>query len=137
MSYMSGYLEDFIDFVDSCSEQLHMSEADMQDTNLDLQDLQHFIEFGNADGKIMLKVYKKYKEVRNRRRIAKENIELCTPIVEWAEKNDRVLQDLRALLGQVRKTEKRQASRGYSIRGHILDDIVSDQVLFTKEENTK
>lgn len=123
--YMSEYLEDFINFISSVEEQYNISLENLDIANIDLQDLQHFIEFGKADGKIRQKVYKLYHDTRKKRRQAKENIELCAPIVEWSQKNKGVLQALRGLLGQVRKIESQQANRAYAIRGHILDDITS------------
>lgn len=114
--YMSGYLEDFINFLDATEEQFKISAADLSAANIDLQDLGHFIEFGNADGRSRLKVYSLYKQTQHKRRVAKETM-------EWCEKNRKVIQGLRELLGQVRKIEKSQANRAYAIRGHILDEI--------------
>lgn len=123
--YMSGYLEDFINFMDATHEQYGISKADLDATNIDLQDLQHYIEFGHPDAKKMWKIYKLYRETRQKRRIAKDTLEQCSPIVEWYVSNQQVLKELRALLGQVRKVERQQANRSYAIRGHILDDITS------------
>lgn len=122
-NYMSGYLEDFINFLDAAEEQSAISKASLDLTNVDLQDLQHFIEFGKPDAKGMWKVYKLYHETRAKRRDAKENLELCSPIVEWYGRNRQVVQELRALLGQLRKIEHLQENRSYAIRGHILDDV--------------
>lgn len=119
----SSYLEDFIDFLEAADEQYSMSMQDLEDTNVDLQDLQHFIEFGKADGKKRLKIYELYHQTRVKRRNAKETLEQLAPIVEWYDKNSQCIQDLRAVLGSVRKIEKLQDSRVYAIRGHILDGI--------------
>lgn len=128
--YMSGYLEDFINFLDTANEQLAMSNADFDESNIELQDLQHFIEFGHPDARGMVKVYKVYHETRQKRRTAKENIELCAPIVEWYAKYGKAIQELRGVLGAVRKIERQQATRSYAIRTHILDDITTKTHLY-------
>lgn len=133
--YMSGYLEDFINFIDSVEEQDSISKTELIEANIDLQDLEHYIEFGKADARQRLKIYNLYQMTRNKRRKAKENVELCSPIVEWCGKNRKVIQDLRALLGQIRKIESQQANRAYAIRGHILDSITTLSHLTERSEN--
>lgn len=123
--YVSGYIEDFINFIDSIEEQHSISTAELEEANVNLQDLQHFIEFGQADGRMRQKVYKLYRETRQKRRQAKENLELCAPILEWLANNGKALQGLRGLLGKVRKVESSQANRAYAIRSHILDGITT------------
>lgn len=131
---LSRHLDDFVSFLEATEEQLHMSAADLDETNLNLQDLQHYIEFGKAGGKEMLKVYHIYRQTRQKRRIAKENIEQCSPIVEWMAKNRQVLQDLRGLLGQVRKIEQIQANRVYTIRTDILNDLTESSCISERKE---
>lgn len=123
--YISGYLEDFLNFLDAAKEQLSISEAELSQTNIDLQDLQHFIEFGSAGGKERLKTFNLYRKTRQKRRNAKENIEQCSPVVEWASKHSKQIQELRELLGQLRKIESQQSNRAYAVRGHILDDLTN------------
>lgn len=121
--YMSEFIDDVLSFLDSIKEQVAVSEVNLEEANLDLQDIQHFIEFGKADGKVMSRVYKIYKKTRRKRRNAKEKLELCAPILEWYKKNSKAVQELREVLGKVRKIEQQQANRAYAIRGHILDEI--------------
>lgn len=121
--YMSRYLEDFLNFIKVTEEQLETSKIILNESNIDLQDIQHYIEFGHPDAKGMWKVYKLCRDSRKRRRIAKENIELCEPIMEWYGSNVQAINTLKNLLGQVRKIERQQANRSYAIRGHILDDV--------------
>lgn len=73
--------------------------------------------------KTSLKIYKLNRETRKKRRTAKEQIELSTPIAEWAARNKQALRELREVLGAVRKIEHQQSLRAYAIRGHILDEI--------------
>lgn len=123
--YMSGYIEDFLNFLDETEELYSVQRQNLQDRNGDQEDLLHYIELGKADGKIRLALYSKFQETRKERRRAKDDIAVCEPIVEWITKNKPAINSLRNLLGTVRKIENRQANRSYAIRGHILDDVTS------------
>lgn len=132
-NYMSGYLEDFLNFLDANEVNLEDAKKTLDESNTDLTDIEHYIEFGPADGKVRLKIYGLLKEARSRRRWAKEQIELSTPISEWYSRNEKAIRGLRELLGAVRKIEKNQSYRAYAIKGHILDDI-TDQTHLMKNE---
>lgn len=123
--YMSGYIEDFLNFLDETEELYSTQRQTLQDRNEDQEDLLHYIELGKADGKARLALYSKLQETRRERRKAKNDISLCEPIAEWAAKNTSAINSLRNLLGAVRKIEKRQESRSYAVRGHILDDVTT------------
>lgn len=122
-NYMSKYLEDFLSFLDGTEELYSMQRQNLSDRNGDQEDLLHYIELGKADGKARLALYSKFQKTRKERRRAKDDIEICEPIVEWITKNKPAINSLRNLLGSVRKIETRQANRSYAIRGHILDNV--------------
>lgn len=122
---MSEYLNDFISFIEENDENLRIESLNLEEANKDLCDIEHYIEFGSADGKRMLKIYKLCQEARRKRRKAKEQIELSTPIAEWADRNKRSLQELQEVLGVVHKVERLQSMRTYAIRGHALDGITT------------
>lgn len=122
-NYMSEYIEAFLDFLDANTENLSIETANLQEANDDLCDIEHYIEFGKADARAMLKLYKLNRQTRQKRRHAKEQIELGTPISEWTKKNVSALHELREVLGTVRKVERLQSIRAYAIKGHILDEF--------------
>lgn len=123
--YASGYLEDFLNFLDFVEEQRSIQTQNLADRNNDLLDLEHYIEFEKADGKTRLKLYAKLQDTRKERRKAKDMLQTMEPICLWISENQNSVQKLRNLLGQVRKIERGQASRAYAIRGHILDDVTT------------
>lgn len=122
-NYMSEYIEAFLDFLDANTENLSMETANLQEANDDLCDIEHYIEFGKADARAMLKLYKLNRQARQMRRHAKEQIELSIPISEWTKKNASALRELREVLGTVRKVERLQSFRAYAIKEHILDEF--------------
>lgn len=134
-SAISTYISDFLDFLNASVEQLGISEEALARTNSELEDIQHYIEFGKADAVQQTKLYKLLKEARARRRTEKENIELCVPIAEWVKKNPDAVHSLQALLGSVRKVERNQMYRAYSVRTDILNGITEESHL-TRRNNS-
>lgn len=120
---MSEQLSDFLDFLAATEEQLHMSTAACNECELQQRDLEHFLELGTVNAVQSAKVAKRIREVRKKRRIEKDNIELCTLFVEWMNTHKESINSLQQLLGKVRKTEKRLDNRAYAIRTDILKDI--------------
>lgn len=122
-NYMSTYISDFIEFLDAASEQLRMSEEILSKTNLELCDLEHYVEFGNPDASKRHTVYKRLRDTRIERRIAKENIEICTPVQEWIRDNAKAIRSIKQLLATMQRIEMMQSNRAYAIRTDILDGI--------------
>lgn len=60
------------------------------------------------------------REVRRKRRVAKDKREVLTPIVDWLTSNGTDINSLYRTLGEVRKFEKRQGNRAYAPRTDIL-----------------
>lgn len=123
---LSEYISDFLDFLEATAEQLGMSEGVFEEAQLELQDIEHFMELKKTGATQNAKLAVLLKETRRKRRTAKENIEICTPINEWKTNNKEVINSLRQLLGKVRKVESLQSSRRYAFRTHILDGITNE-----------
>ena len=68
----------------------------------------------------MAKLAKQLKELRKQRRIAKDNINVTNPIIEWldSKENQMVIKSLERLLGDLRKIEKNTKNRIYTYRGN-------------------
>lgn len=105
-TFMSDYIEQFLDFIDESCQTLCIETENLDEANNDISDIQHYIEFENPDACAMSKVYKLFKQTRCKRRQAKNNIELCTPISEWVRTNEKAVRELREVLGTVRKVER-------------------------------
>lgn len=73
--------------------------------------------------------------VRRRRRSAKDHIEVLSSIVEYISGHAEQLRQLEKLLGEVRKTEKRQENRVYIPRGSIVQDTLADRSIYEEETN--
>ena len=99
-----------------CEEKYHMAEADEQEANSATQDILHSIELEEHDYQEMSHLAKELKQVRKRRRAAKDAMSMTAPVLEWLDANRAVIKSLERLLGEVRKAEKNTEGRIYTPR---------------------
>lgn len=133
---ISEYIDDFLAFIDECCQTVIIENKNLEEANIDLCDIEHFVELEKADGCTMTKIYKLFKETRCKRRRAKHNIELTVPISNWAKTNAKALRELREVLGLVRKLERAQSIRAYAVKGNILDKITNKSHFGIYEKNS-
>lgn len=84
----------------------HMADAEEQEANAETQDLLHCLELEEHAYNELAKLSKELRDVRQRRRKAKDTMAECFPVIEWLDQNRAVVKGLEALLGQVRKAER-------------------------------
>ena len=65
--------------------------------------------------------------IRKERRVAKDVVKITYPIVQWVNKNQKTINELEKLLGDVRKEEKGTVGRKYSNRTKILEGLFEDE----------
>lgn len=116
----------FLNFLRDCDERLEIAHSIQRDTEAETQDILHNIEFGsNTQHELILEGIA-LKDIRNRRRKAKDQIKVLTPIVEWYSLNGHVIKELERLLGKVRKEEKSTENRIYVERTNIIRKILQE-----------
>jgi len=121
MDIKSEIISRFLDLLKESEEQLHIAEADEKYANDETQDILHRLELyddpydRNAHLAYMLKL------VRRKRREAKDEIEITSKIAYWSASNAKAVNNLRELLGEVRKCERRHEQRYYENRTKLLD----------------
>lgn len=123
---VSDKVSDFLVFLRMNEDELRMSADEMDRTNAETQDILHRLELHDDKYHEVALLGKKMREVRRRRRIAKDTVELLTPLVEWADENKKFLSGLQKVLGELRKIERRQQNRAYAPRTDILEEEKED-----------
>ena len=118
----SQQLNDFLAFLREAEQQSNMARADNEEANNETQDILHEIEFGGYDPRKTGRLVKKLGGVRQKRRNAKNTIEITTPILSWCSENKDVVKSLQQLLGDIRKVEHRIETRVYAPRTNILEE---------------
>lgn len=102
----SKRIEEFLAFLRDAEQEYRMAEADEQEANAETQDLLHSLELEEHTYNEYAKLSKEMKEIRKKRRAAKNKMAECLPVLEWVEQNRAVMKSIERLLGDVRKAEK-------------------------------
>ena len=102
--YSDG-ISEILKFFKIVKDEKNIAEMTLSETNDELQDLYHELEFKEHTYHGSARIAKEITKVRKERRIAKYTIEQHTPIVDWLNSNQRFIRDLENLLGVVRKAE--------------------------------
>lgn len=110
----SEQIKAFLDFVEECNSLHGQAYENMKKEEARTQDFLHAIEF-ETNGKERNKLCTKLHKSRNERRRNKDIVELTEEIVKFfAEpQHKKTLEQLRQLLGKVRKVEKYHKERFY------------------------
>lgn len=117
----SDHINAFLSYIRDCETRLHIACANEQETNDQTQDILHRLELQVDDYRMTAKLGKLLREVRKRRRAAKDARERLSAVDEWAARNQEAIKSLERLLGELRKIERKQNNRIYVPRTDILE----------------
>lgn len=125
---LSEQIKSFLDFIDECQELNSMAYSGVGEEDKRHQDLIHAIEFEHNPNKIA-QIGIRLHQNRMERRAYKDLFEVTDPVVQFARdpQNKKALDQMRQLLGKVRKVENRHENRVYIPRvkedgGHGQED---------------
>ena len=122
MSY-SESIASFLSFLRSCTE--HTIDADLEDANNKLCDIEHMIELEDLHFYDFARLGKAMRTVRQERRTAKDTLSVLAPIRAWVADNTDVIHALQRLLGEVRKAEGKLENRYYNPKTDFVDKVLS------------
>lgn len=116
---ISEQIKSFLDFLDECQELNSMAYSGVGEEDKRHQDLIHAIEFEHNPDKIA-QIGIKLHQNRMERRVYKDLFEVTDPVVQFIRdpQNKKTLNQMKQLLGEVRKVEKRHENRAYIPRIH-------------------
>ena len=120
----SKQLEGFLAFLRDVKIENQAAIDEESITDLETQDILHRLELYSDNYHERAKLANSLKQVRQRRRVAKDTYEITKSIVRWSEDNKQVIKSLEWLLGEVRKVEDRQQKRIYIPKTDILDEVL-------------
>lgn len=113
MKETSAQIDAFLSFLRDCEQQFHMAEEDEREANNETQDILHSLELEPHDYRQFAALGRELREVRQRRRKAKDSLGVTEPVLRWLEENRAVVKSMERLLGDVRKIENRMENRIY------------------------
>lgn len=110
----SERIKAFLDFVEECRELNSVARSGVGEEDKRHQDLIHAIEFEDDPDKIA-RIGIRLHQNRVERRVHKDLFEVTDPVVQFAQdsQNKKTLDQMRQLLGKVRKVEKYHENRVY------------------------
>ena len=114
-------VERFLAFLRETAESRKIAEQEETDANDATQDILHRLELCDDDYRETARLAKVLREVRRKRRTAKDAGERAAVISAWVEENLPAVHRLERALGELRKLEKRNEQRFYNPRTHICD----------------
>ena len=127
-SERSERIEDFLNLLRESQQEYNIAVSDEKEKNDETQDLLHSIELQNHIPYNELLIFQVTKQVRQKRRRAKDTIQQLQPIVEWFKENQKVVKDLERLLGNVRKEEQHIENRYYTPKTDIVERTLGRKV---------
>lgn len=117
----SNQINAFLKFCRSCQELNRIAASNETDLDNKTQDILHNIELNDNYPDDYVLQGLALREIRKRRREAKDIQRIMTPIVQWTDQNQKTINELERLLGAVRKAEKSTTGRTYMNRTNALE----------------
>lgn len=134
-NYVSEMISTFIDFLNDSTDIYQEALKDLSDSDRETQDLLHFIEFEKVDARTRMQIYKKLKAIRQKRRCAKNTVELLQPIVQWNDKHGDAIDPLnKKILPSVQAIEIMQETRKYTTKSDVLKNF-SCKIVLKNDKN--
>lgn len=119
----SEFLETFLNWVDEVPKMVSRAQTQLHRAEDEETDLNHFLELMTPDRTEVYRAARKLQKVLQDRREAKDLLDALSPIAEWIESNTAVINRMRNVLGETRKTERKQQNRAYQERTDILKEV--------------
>ena len=136
MNY-SKVLDDFLTFLRKIELDYNIAVKEENEINNKTQDILHQLEIDDHSYNENAKLAKGLKLVRQQRREYKDLIKDLDPLMKWYKENQRVIRDLEAVLGIMRKTEKNFESRTYINKTDVIEIIKETNYQKLKQEDIK
>ena len=109
----SKAIKEFLDVMDKAKDRYNNAYEMVGELDKSTQDIMHKLELDNLSYKENCKLMTRLKTVRKDRRYYKDIVEIYQPIIDYKSENERSVNLLKHLLGEVRKVEKYHKKRTY------------------------
>ena len=119
----STELNAFLCFLRTCEESNRLAILTENDMDRQTQDILHNIELNENSQYDYICQGFTLRDIRQKRRKAKDMKEATAPICNWMKENRKVINDLERLLGDVRKQEKQAQNRSYTNRTGVMKKL--------------
>ena len=111
----------FLDFLREAMRCCRQAAEEERQANAQTQDILHQLELGDNDSCAAARMAGLLRQVRRKRREAKDAYALANLVDHWAAENKAAVKSLERLLGELRHMEEQQNDRAYFPSTDILD----------------
>lgn len=115
----------FMEFLRRCEADYSMAQSLQADAEAETQDILHKLELEEITYHEYARLSKVLKEVRIKRREAKDIAEQLEPLVDWEAQNSKSIKELEKVLGEMRKAEKSKQNRHYNPKTDIVSTTLN------------
>lgn len=109
----TAMLERILNDLRDSETELSIAHTELKQCDDETQDILHDMELNSHTYHERAQLASKLVEVRQKRRVAKNTIELLQPLATWINANAKPIQQLKTVLGDMRKIDVKQANRQY------------------------
>lgn len=102
--------------INEASTQYSMAEAELDYCDKKTQDILHEMELVQHTYHEIAHLANELRDIRKRRRIAKDAIDLLAPLIQWKNEQTAAINKLNKVLGDMRKIQNKQDSAVYYYR---------------------
>ncbi len=121
--HLSEGIDNFLTFLRDVEQTRSVFLSIERDADNETQDILHIIELKEVNQTEIDTLYDKLKEIRRKRRKAKEYILQTASIIDWIDKNRNVIKGIETLLGDIRKAERHSQNKIFTPKTEIFDEI--------------
>lgn len=127
MKKSSEYIADFLGFLRQSQEDYSIAKSMDSDMEKETQDILHRIELEENSYHEYAKLSRGMREVRQKRREAKDRWSQLEPVVNWVAEHEETIKSMEKLLGEVRKIERFEENRYYIPKTEIVSQILGEK----------
>lgn len=109
-------VELIVKILTNAADQLRIAEQELDYCDKKTQDLLHELELVNHSYHENARLCIELKDIRKRRRFAKETIDLLTPVVTWKNEQSGAINRLNKVIGEMRKVDEKRKNAVYYYR---------------------
>lgn len=113
-----------MNFMRQAQQEYNKALSEEKYVNDATQDLLHTLELCDNSCHDKARISEALRQVRRERRIAKDKSLQFQPAADWIVKNNKTINGLEQLRGEVRKAEKNTENRYYNPKTDILEQIL-------------
>ena len=122
-------IADFLALLEYAQERYATAYDEERNANDETQDILHSLEFEWYDTRKAARLARKLSEIRQKRRQAKNDMEIADLIVKFQNGNAGAVKALQRLQGDVQTTMKNQARRDYQFRTEVMEPYFNENAL--------